>query len=219
MKNFILFLMITCACSPIITKKNKNNFDEWYLVKIKNIKNNTIYHKGALLEYSKSINIIGKRNIKVVSFWYNNFLSSGGKPIFLDQKHPFRTNYPERDYLEIMNKKIFLDSLFNDKKNIEHSYYVTKSYVSANNNYCVIFLAQHFGMISNTTFLPVIFFFDKNNLKISALPSTNSDLIDCFGDFNSDGFLDYIQVVNQKFEKKGFYVHSLDNDLQIISEK
>lgn len=214
MKSFILFLIATCACSPVITKKNKNNFDEWYLVKIKKIKNDTIYHKGTLLEYSKSINIIGKRNIKVVSFCYNNFISSGSKPHFSDS-----TQSIKRDYLEVMNKKYFLDSLFNNKKNIEHSYYVIKSYVSANNNYCVIFLAQHFGMISNITFLPIILFFDENSFKISALPSTNSDLMNCFGDFNSDGFLDYIQVINQKFEKKSFFVYSLNDNLSIISEK
>jgi hypothetical protein len=129
-----------------------------------------------------------------------------------------------RDKIFILDKSYYIDSLlynkkFNSKSKPLHlAYMIGYKFWYNNKSYIGLYFNNLLNPTSNPNYYVILFdITDKNNIKIIATDEQASYNIDCFGDFNGDGFLDFAYWYYYTDTLKCYTIKN--NTLNIIKDK
>lgn len=194
--NFCFISILIFSCQQI--KKNerlriKNNDTLYFNDVYKTVNQDTLKHSAF---FKPRISYIDTLENNILRVWICDSL----KNIYSYEFMKFQ-EYPkinERNYITAYNRKIVLDSLFfngiyPEDFTLMTPYFNTYSFNYMNKEYIALFSinARTSTILSN--YVLILFdITDRLNVKIVLHKIQASDDIKCFGDFNNDNVLDYI---------------------------
>ncbi len=156
----------------------------------------------------------------------NIWFHQNGMLFRINQKENVRLPDITRAYFTFNYKKVFLDYIFYGSHQKDEYYFSFSFHVPyflqrvynleiGQKKYLLIYVYGHFN--GTTVYDMNIFVFDTttNTPKLVLANSQESKNMDCFGDWDNDGNLDYFHKIYRMQETKKLYVQSLKNDVWV----